>query len=143
MQQMWSNVAMMGMLTICSVQDIIWKQIRLDPVLGFGILGVIFHLLWQQQTIGSILMGMMVGIGLLLLSLLSRGRIGAGDGVLLIVTGVYLGLQKNLALLFYALLICGCFALFLLLTRRKRRQDAIPFVPFLLIAYIFLLAGVI
>ncbi len=143
MQQMWSDLAMMGMLTLCSIQDISRKQIRLNPVLGFGILGVIFHVLWQQQTIGSILLGMLVGVGLLLLSLLTCGRIGMGDGVLLTVTGVYLGLRQNLTLFVWALFICGGWALLQLLLRRKRRQDEIPFVPFLLIAYVALLAGVI
>jgi leader peptidase (prepilin peptidase)/N-methyltransferase len=136
MQQMWNQLTMMGMLALCSVQDIRKKQIRLNPVLAFGILGILFHMLWSLQTIGSLLAGMAVGMALLILALLSGGRIGVGDGVLLIVTGIYLGLEGNLELLFLALLLSGLWALVLLLLNKKKRQDTIPFVPFLLAAYI-------
>jgi leader peptidase (prepilin peptidase)/N-methyltransferase len=136
MQQMWNQLTMMGMLALCSVQDIRKKQIRLNPVLAFGILGILFHMLWSLQSIGSLLAGMAVGMALLILALLSGGRIGVGDGVLLIVTGIYLGLEGNLELLFLALLLSGLWALVLLLLKKKKRQDTIPFVPFLLAAYI-------
>jgi leader peptidase (prepilin peptidase)/N-methyltransferase len=139
MQQMWNQLAMMGMLTLCSAQDMRKKQIQLNLVLAFGILGILFHMLWRTQSIGSLLSGMAVGLVLLILALLSDGRIGEGDGVLLIVTGIYLGLEGNLELLFSGLLLCGLWALALLVFRKKKRQDTIPFVPFLLAAYVGML----
>jgi leader peptidase (prepilin peptidase)/N-methyltransferase len=141
MQQMWSELAMMGMLTMCSAQDVKRKQIRLNLVLAFGILGILFHMLWRIQSMGSLLSGMAVGLVLLVLALLSGGRIGVGDGVLLIVTGIYLGLEENLELLFTGLFLCGLWALVLLVLKKKQRQDTIPFVPFLLVAYVGMLVG--
>ena len=63
------------------------------------------------------------------------------DGVLLTVTGIYLGPERNLTLFFGALVLCGIWALGLLALRKKRRTDCIPFVPFLLAAYMGMLAG--
>lgn len=141
MQQMWSRIAVMGMLALCSVEDIRKKQIRLNPVFAFGILGIIFHMLWRIQSIESLLLGMLVGVAMLFLSILTGGRIGAGDGVVLIVTGIYLGVERNLTLLLCGLLMCGIWAFVLIVLRKKSRKDTIPFIPFLLVAYVYILAG--
>lgn len=139
MQQMWSQAIVMGMLTLCSAQDIKKKQIRLNPVLLFGILGIILHMLWRMHSIENLLLGMSVGVALLFLSVLTGGKIGAGDAVLLIVTGIYLGVEQNLELFVCGLLLCSMWALGLLVLRKKSRKDSIPFVPFLLAAYIGML----
>ena len=139
MQQMWSQAVVMGMLTLCSAEDIKRKQIRLNPVLIFGILGIFLHMLFRMQSIENILLGMSVGVVLLFLSVLTGGRIGMGDAVLLIVTGIYLGLEKNLELFFCGLLLCSMWALGLMVLRKKNRKDSIPFVPFLLAAYMGML----
>ncbi len=140
MQQMWGQAAVMGLLAICSAQDIRKKEIRLNLVLFFGILGIFFHMLFRMQSITSVLLGMSIGVALLLAAVATEGRIGVGDGVLVTVTGVYLGLERNLTLLFCALALCGIWALALLALRKKKRSDTLPFVPFLLAAYIGMLA---
>ena len=71
MQQMWNQAAVVSMLTLCSAEDIKKKQIRLNPVLLFGILGIFFHMLWRIQSIENILLGMSVGVVLLMLSMLT------------------------------------------------------------------------
>ncbi len=143
MWEMWSRVAVVGMLAICAAEDIRKKQIHLNLILAFGIIGVVFHMLWQMQTIENVLFGMGVGGALLLLSVLTRGKIGIGDGILLVVTGIYLGLEQNLELLVCSLFICAVYALFLLALRKRSRKDTVAFVPFVLISYVCMLAGVL
>lgn len=139
MQQMWNQAVVMGMLTVCTAQDIKKRQIRLNSVLVFGILGIFFHMLWRMLSIGNILLGMSVGAALLLLSVLTKGEIGAGDALILIVTGIYLGAEKNLELFFAGLFLCSMWSLCLLILRKKSRKDSVPFVPFLLAAYMGML----
>lgn len=139
MQQMWNQAVVMGMLTLCTAQDIKKRQIQLNLVLVFGILGIFLHMLWRMLSIGNILLGMSVGAALLLLSVLTAGKIGAGDALILIVTGIYLGLEKNLELFFIGLFLCSMWSLCLLLLRKKSRKDSVPFVPFLLTAYMGML----
>lgn len=143
MQQMWNQAAVMSMLTLCSAQDIKKKQIRLHPVLLFGILGIILHMLFRMQSIENMLLGMSVGVTLLVLSKLTGGRIGAGDAVLLIVTGIYLGFEQNMQLFFSGLLLSGIWALGVLVLKKKSRKDSIPFIPFLLAAYMGMLVLVL
>lgn len=139
MQQMWNQAVVMSMLTLCSAEDIKKKQIRLHSVLLFGILGIILHMLFRMQSIENMLLGMSVGVTLLVLSKLSGGRIGAGDAVLLIVTGIYLGFEQNMQLFFSGLLLSGIWALGVLVLKKKSRKDSIPFIPFLLAAYMGML----
>ena len=143
MREMWNQAAVIGMLTICAAEDIRKKQIRLNVVLAFGIAGIVFHMLWQMQTIENILLGMGVGGALLLLGLFTGGKIGAGDGVLMIDTGIYLGMEQNVELLVSSLFICAIYALCLLVLRKKRRTDTVAFIPFVLVSYVCMLAGVI
>ena len=141
MQQMWGQIAMMGMLAVCTAQDIRRKEIRLNFVLFFGILGILFHMLFRMRSIGNLLLGMSVGVVLLLAGIFSEGKIGVGDGVLLTVTGAYLGVKENLTLFFVALVLCGLWAAGLLVLHKKRKTDSIPFVPFLLAAYMGMLVA--
>lgn len=141
MQQMWNEAVVMSMLALCTAQDMKKRQIRLNFVLVFGILGVFFHMLWRMLSIGNILLGMSVGAALLLLSVLTKGGIGVGDALILIVTGIYLGLEKNLELFLFGLFLCSMWSLGLLVLRKKSRKDSIPFVPFLLAAYMGMLVS--
>lgn len=143
MWEMWSRIAVVGMLAICAAEDIRKKEIHLNLILAFGIVGVVFHMLWQMQTIENVLFGMGVGGALLLLSVLTGGKIGTGDGILLVVTGIYLGLEQNLELLVCSLFICAVYALCLLVLRKRSRKDTVAFVPFVLISYVCMLAGVL
>ena len=96
-------------------------------------------MLWRMLSIENVLLGMSVGVVLLIFSIVTGGRIGAGDAVLLIVTGIYLGFEQNLQLFLSGLLLCGIWALGLLVLRKKSRKDSIPFVPFLLASYMGML----
>jgi leader peptidase (prepilin peptidase) / N-methyltransferase len=73
-----------------------------------------------------------VGGGLLALHLLSRGRgLGLGDVKLGTAIGAGCGPSAGAVALGAAFVIGGAYAAWLLVTRRAKRGDAIPFGPFL------------
>lgn len=78
---------------------------------------------------------------MMLVSWLSRGKTGMGDGILLVVTGVYLGGLGNLKLLFTGLIFAAVWSLMLLSLGKKNGKEKIAFVPFLLISYLMMLTG--
>jgi leader peptidase (prepilin peptidase)/N-methyltransferase len=97
---------------------------------------------WQRPFSWLYLLGgVMIGVGLLLCSLLSHESIGRGDGYLFCVTGIYLGFWNNLFLLVVASVLSGIGALILLIAKRCAKTAQIPFVPFVLAAYLILLLG--
>lgn len=133
------KVIVLGLLGLCSIEDVRHKHLTVIYILMFGIGGVILHLLAPVCSIYSILWGMLLGIGMMALSLATRGSVGMGDGILLMVTGVYLGGHENLELFLTGLLLSALWSLGLLVFKRKSRKEEIAFVPFLLLSFAIML----
>ena len=123
----------LGLLGLCSLEDIKRKQLTLIYILVFGIGGILLHLFVPVCSIYSVLWGMLLGIGMVFISIVTGGSVGIGDGVLLVVTGVYLGGQGNLQLFLTGLFLSALWALALLALKKKKGKEEIAFVPFLLI----------
>lgn len=126
---------LMGMLGWCSLEDLRNRKVLVNPILAFGIVGVCLHLYYRNLSIYSVLAGVFVGVILLLVGAIT-GKIGAGDGLVLLVSGIYLGFWDNARLLFHGLVFCGIWSAIQLLLRKKKRQDEIAFIPFLFLAYL-------
>lgn len=75
-------MGLVGMLSICSVEDLWKRQIHLVVISAFGILGVLLHFYDGKQTALDMCGGMLVGIVLYLLSIFSHGKVGKGDAFL-------------------------------------------------------------
>lgn len=79
---------------------------------------------------------MAVGGALLLLSAVTREGIGWGDGWFFVVSGIYLGLVKNLLFLSGGLamcfLVCSVLMVRGIVTNRNVRKLRVPLIPFLL-----------
>ena len=133
------KILVLGLLSLCSLEDVKYRRLTVIYILMFGIVGVILHMFAPVCSIYSILWGMLLGIVLILISIATRGSLGLGDGILLVVTGVYLGGYGNLQLFLYGLLLSALCSLGLLVLKRKKRKDEIAFVPFLLLSYFLLL----
>ncbi len=135
-------VTLLGLLGICTMEDIQEKQIHMAILSFFGAVGVICHIIHPSRSIQDLLGGMAVGGGLWIISLISRERIGQGDAFLIMVTGIYLGFWQNFIVLWGATLLAGVFGVILLLFFKKERSTEIPFAPFVLLSYVIsLLAG--
>lgn len=137
---MLESCFVLGMLGIGSIEDLKSRRLSVWMMCSFGIVGVILHLLLERGDIISILGGVLIGAALVGISLLSRGRVGLGDGLALMVTGIFLGFEKNLMLFMVSQCLVACFALFLMVFCKKDRHCEIPYIPFLLVSYVSLLA---
>lgn len=136
---MLQNTILLGVFAVTAYHDWKEKTICLYAPLITGVFGILLHILNQEHTIGDILGGIAVGATVLLIGWISGECIGFGDGIMLIVSGIYLGFWANLSLFLTALLISGIAALFLLVTKKKGKNDRIPFLPFLFAAYLLYL----
>ena len=88
--------------------------------------------LLHGNSLGSVLIGGVLGFGLLfVLFVVSRGAIGAGDVKLCGVVGLFAGFPGVLTALFWASILAGIIAAGLLITKRVRRGDFIPYGPFI------------
>lgn len=129
----------LGLLSVCSMEDIRKREIGVYKIFMVGIAGVLLHIFHEKIEIYNLLAGMLVGLVMLLLGKIFEGSIGIGDGLILMDTGILLGLEENLELFLNGLLLAGIWALILCVFFRKKKEYEIPFVPFLLLSYVGML----
>ena len=80
--------------------------------------------------------GILIGGAFLGISKVTRGQIGIGDGLILCVTGLGLGIAKGMEMLLYGLLLAALFSAILLVRKVANRKMTIPFIPFLFVGYL-------
>lgn len=85
------------------------------------------------------------GIALVLLSRLSGGAVGEGDGWFFVVAGVALGVWNAVALFFMSLFLCCLWCAGMVVWGWRRRisvrRKTVPFLPFVLPAVLWILRG--
>lgn len=126
------------LLIITAIQDLFTKKIRVWIVILCALLLCICIPFCTALSLFDRILGLLLGIGVVLLSKITGGKIGIGDGLILSVTGLGLGFWSNFELFALALAIAAVFSIGLLVFRLANRNKTIPFVPFLLISYLFL-----
>lgn len=136
---MENGVVLCG-LALLAADDIRRRQINVIFLLALSIFIFLCHLILGSRSLFDIAAGASVGAFLLLLSAVTKGRIGVGDGLLfLLVIGPAAGFVATLQVLFLATLLSGLSAALLLAGRRilkKEQAEEVPFVPFVLAAFI-------
>ncbi len=131
-------------LSYFTYEDIKTRRLSGKGIFLFVIVGVMVSVLFPVYRIGQILLGMGIGGGLLIVSLLSKGGIGAGDGMVVLISGIYLGVRENCFLLLLALLVSSLYSGVLWIGKKVDRKQKIPFIPFLLVGYIMrLVLGIV
>lgn len=93
----------------------------------------------KEMSRQELRMGVVPGAFLLLLSAMSGGEIGEGDGICLIVCGLMTGITQTVLIAEIALLLAAAVAAVLLITKRLRANHLLPFIPFLAAASSLLL----
>ncbi len=136
---MLENCILLGTLGFHSIEDIKRKQITVMVTLCSAIAGLLCHMVYHNHSIYNILGGILVGGMIFLFSFLSQGKIGQGDGMILMLTGLYLGVEENLSLMFLSFLLAAVWAVIAVLFLHYGKRDKIPFVPFLFLAYLVIL----
>lgn len=129
------RILLAAFLTICSVTDLLKRRIYLHIIFPFMAAGLIMFFLKGEPSGIEELGGMLLGVILLLLARVSAERIGYGDGLMVMVSGAFLGLFLNIRLLMWALLISAAASVILLCLKKADRHTQLPFAPFLLVSY--------
>ncbi len=119
-----------------------WKErkVYLNVLLVGGLAGMLCCFFWESPDLRERFGGIMIGLAILGAAWVGKGCIGSGDGLVLVVSGVFLGFWENLRLLLFSLLLAGGTAIFLLCIKKSERNQRMPFLPFLLAAYLLMAA---
>ena len=132
---------LLPILILNSISDIRRREILPAPTLFWGAAGILCTAVSSGEAtdiIQRMPSCLSCGYCVMLFSLLSRGSIGMGDGILLCVCGLWIGSAQTWLLFAAALLPAMLFSLL----PPVRNREPVPLVPFVTTIYIWqLLSG--
>lgn len=133
-----SEIILLIYLTSAAVRDIKSKTVALYPALIMAGAGVLRRLIpaFCVDTLLSCFTGTLPGIFLLTVAWITRQEVGYGDGIVLLIIGLYLGFSAGTGIFLTALLLLAPVSLFYIIFRKAGRRKKLPFIPFLLAGYI-------
>lgn len=126
------------LLIIAGISDIRTRKVSIKLLLLFGAAALVNTIFLQRTDVVSAIFGMIPGIILLLLGKLTRESVGYGDGCIIIIIGVFLGINKTIELIMTALFMAAIYSVFLISCKKAGRKKEMPFVPVLLIAFLLM-----
>jgi len=116
-----------------AIIDIRKKEILLWPLIVMAIIGLLCNLLLSSWSFKDILSGLIIGVFVAIISIVSHGGIGMGDAVILMVIGIFLGFEMTLQIFFWSLVAAAMVAMIYLIRDRKSKGKQIAFIPFIFI----------
>ena len=128
-----------GLILVEGIRDLCKRKISMISILLFGILGILIQLPYVRENWLGIVGGIFIGVIIYVLSKLTKGKIGEGDGWILMITGIFLGFRNNIMLLLLSLWVAAAVSIFLLLLKKAKRKTELPFVFFMIPGYVLLL----
>ena len=125
-------------LVIEAVTDFKKKEVNIVfPVLLAAAAAVMSFFTKDISLINAII-GTGEGLLLILISLLTKGEIGMGDGILLAACGLMLGGRDNLIMFFFACLSSAIVSALIMIIKKADKKTKIPFVPFMIPGFLIM-----
>ncbi|MBO5550730.1 MAG: prepilin peptidase [Lachnospiraceae bacterium] len=122
-------------LIMGTASDIKKRSIPAAMFLVFGMLGALDFMISGRTAPVNELLGIILGVVFIGISLISDNKLGMGDALAILVTGIFLGGAEASCTVLYAMLITAVFSIIILASGRGSRTTAMPFMPFLLAGY--------
>ena len=124
------------MLIIFSVEDILYREISVKVILVFLLMGIGIRVYDNTLLSTEIFWGIVIGMIIIASSIILAGNIGVGDGIIFVLTGLFLGIADNLRILIFSVTISGIIGGLLIILKIKKKDYKMPFTVFILISYI-------
>lgn len=115
---------------VLSAEDIRAKEISIYKVISFIFLGILFRLVTGQFTWNELSGCLFPGCILLLLSFFTNESIGYGDGITVVALGLWTGGWFTIFTVGVGIMLAGIWGSICVL---RRKEETIPFLPFLLL----------
>lgn len=132
----WKTSITILLLTANAINDFKKREILLLPTISYGLFGCFILLSEKHTSFFRSLLCLLPGFFLLAVGKASNGKVGYGDGILILVLGVWTGFLECLLTLTAGLLLASIWAAAALILKIHNKKDTIPFIPFLLIGYL-------
>ena len=137
-QGTWVEMTLLLFLAAAACEDYRSHKIPIVLIAAGGAAGLLLRIFLVRENLQNMILGIGIGLVMLLISFASREALGYGDGMVMAVTGIYLGGTDNLVLLLCSLLTAGIGSILLLCAKHRKGKDSIPFAPFVLGGFILM-----
>ena len=97
---------------------------------------IIKNCLVYELGLENIVLALVPGVILFVISLLTNEAIGRGDVCVVGLLGLMTGFDAVFIILFISMMACALFGLVFMLIMGKSKKDTLPYIPFLLGAYL-------
>jgi len=117
-----------------------WTDIRSRRVLVWtawlcGAIGIVYAI-YRGEISPAAAEALIPGAVFLTIGKITNEAVGYGDGIVILVMGIYLGLWATVSSIMMALLFASFWAMILSVFYKRKKQDSFAFIPFLLLGYI-------
>ena len=120
-------IALLVFVTVTDFEQYIIFDFMLLPL---AVAGFCYTLHMQLPITEHLVAALGGGFLFFVLTLLTKGAIGGGDIKLIAALGLWLGIRPLLSVIMYGFLTGGVAALFLLITKQKKRRDYFAYGPY-------------
>lgn len=125
-------VAALIFVAYLAYQDIREQRVSVLALIIAGSASILYLAAGEQLNPVQVICRSLPGVLLLFVALLSKEEIGYGDGITVLVMGLWIGMVCSLLVVCIGLFLAGICGTVLLVKGNREKQ--IPFVPFLLTA---------
>lgn len=140
-----TNVRYAGLLVYlaaAAVTDIRKREVSVKAAGIAAVLAVALRMAAGETNLLSWMACLLPGILVLLIGKATGEAIGYGDGIAILVCGMFLGAEGCTGCVIFGLFLTFPVSLILLLRKKADRKSRMPFLPFLLVGYgIWFLTG--
>lgn len=119
-----------------SIEDIRNQKLSINSLGVFLLMGMAVRLFYLKTGMAEVFLGMTAGVFMLLLSKVTNEAIGYGDGMVILIVGIYSGLKGTLFILYLAFIAIMLVSVVTMVRKGFCRNISLPFVPCILLGYL-------
>jgi len=131
-------VFVLTVLIIEAVTDFKKKEVNIIFPILLAAAAVVMLFFSKDISLINAIIGIAEGLLLIMISVLTKGQIGMGDGILLAACGLMLGGRDNLIMFFFACLSSAVVSALIMIIKKADKKTKIPFVPFMIPGFLIM-----
>ena len=129
------HICLIIILGVICVFDIKRKKIPVYMLIILAAAGIISNFTVGEFDIENRIIAMLPGMILLIVSMITKQQIGYGDGMIILIMGLYIDIDDILSIVLSSFLLSSIAAIILMTVFKKKKNFEMAFSPFLLIGY--------
>ena len=129
------HICLIIILGVICVFDIKRKKIPVYMLIILAAAGIISNFTIGEFDIEKRIIAMLPGLILLIVSMITKQQIGYGDGLIILIMGLYIDIDDILSIVLSSFLLSSIAAIILMTVFKKKKNFEMAFSPFLLIGY--------